>query len=123
VGIRNRCGHQYVGLVAGITEHHALITGALFFLRGPIDALSDVGRLLAERIQHGAGCAIESHRRIVVADFQHGFSGNFFDVDPGRRGYLAGDDDHAGLDECLARHSGGLVLFDDGIEHGIGYLV
>jgi hypothetical protein len=43
VSERDGCGHQHVGLVGGVTEHEALVAGALLALVLAVDALGDVG--------------------------------------------------------------------------------
>jgi hypothetical protein len=69
----NRQRHQLGGVVAGVTEHQALVTGALSgdsvlcvsstldpaFVAG-VDALGDVGRLRADRDADAAGFAVKA---------------------------------------------------------------
>ena len=43
VGIGDRCRHQHIGLVAGVTEHQALVTGALFAVLRLVYTHGDVG--------------------------------------------------------------------------------
>jgi hypothetical protein len=42
VSVGNRGRHEHVGLVGGVTEHHALVAGALFLRCAPIDTLGDI---------------------------------------------------------------------------------
>jgi hypothetical protein len=56
----DRHGHQRVGLPAGVSEHHALIT------RSPrVDAHGDVAGLLVDRRQDGAAGGIEPKAEFV----------------------------------------------------------
>ena len=62
---RNRQGHQFLGLAAGIPEHHALVTGTGLRLvigaagfQGTVNAHRDIGRLLIEADHHVAGLAV-----------------------------------------------------------------
>ncbi len=119
----DRRGHQHVGLVAGIAEHQTLVTGALVFRPGAVDALGDVHRLLADDVDDAACGAVETDLRAVVADVDDDVAYQLLQVDPGAGGDFAGDDGHAGLDQGLAGHAGVLVLGDDSVQHGIGNLV
>ena len=72
---RNGKRHKRLGFVASITEHHALVACSrpvvivLTVAVGcVVDAHCDVGRLLVDRAQHGAGFVIEAERTVVVAD-------------------------------------------------------
>src|SRR5690606_9495908 len=123
VGEDNRCRHQYIGFVAGVAEHQALVAGALVFRLGAVDALVDVRGLLANDIDDAAGGAVEADVRTGVANVADHLAGDLFQVDPGAGGHFAGDDGDASLDQRFHRHAGEFVLFDDGVEHGIGNLV
>ena len=123
--VRERDGrrHQHVGLVGRVAEHQTLIARALLALVLAVDALGDVGRLLADDVEHAAARAVEAHVRGVVADVEHGLAHQRLHIDPGARGDLAGDDHHAGLDQGLAGHAAARIGRKNGIEHRIGYLI
>ncbi len=125
VGDRRR--HQHVGLVGGVAEHQALVTGALTLGVLAVDSLCDIGRLFAERIQYRAGRAVESHVGMRIANIQHRFPRNFFDVDHRRCSDLARDEDHAGLDQGFTGDPCLDVLLEYRVEYGVrnlvGYLV
>src|SRR5690606_9726427 len=104
-------------------EHQALVAGALVFRLGAVHALVDVGGLFANDIDDAARGAVEADVRAGVTDVADHLAGDLFQVDPGAGGHFAGDDGHAGLDQVSHRIAGGLVLSDDGVEHGIGNLV
>src|SRR3546814_7669036 len=88
-----------------------------------VDALVDVGGLLADQVEHAAGGAVEADVGRVVADVQDHLAGQRLQVDPGAGGDLAGDDRHAGLDHGFAGDAGALVLGPDRVQHGVGDLV
>ncbi len=123
VGEADRRRHQHVGLVAGVAEHQALVTGTLVFRLGAVDALGDVHRLLADDVDDAAGGAVETDFRAVVADVDDDVAHQLLQIDPGRSGDFTGNDRHTGLDHGFAGHAGMLVLGDDGVEHRIGDLV
>ena len=108
----DRQRHQLVGLGAGVAEHQALVAGA-----AGVDALGDVGRLLVDGRQHGAGLVVEPVFRAGVADFLDGLADDLLEVDVRLRGDLAGDDGEAGGDERLARDTADRVLREDGVEN------
>lgn len=119
----DRCRHQHIGFVAGVAEHQALVTGALVFRAGTVDALGDVHRLFADDVHHGAGGAVETDVGAVVADVDDDLAHQLFQVDPGGGGDFAGDDGDAGLDQGFAGYAGVFVLGDDGIKDGVRNLV
>src|SRR5690606_438599 len=82
----DRRGHQHIGLVAGIAEHQTLVTGALVFRPGAVDALGDVHRLLADDVDDAAGGAVEPDLRAVVADVDDDVAYQLLQVDPGAGG-------------------------------------
>ena len=67
VGQHDGQRHQFVGLVAGIAEHHALVAGA-----ARIHAHGDVRRLRLDGVQHPAGIAVEAPQGIGVSDMLDG---------------------------------------------------
>ncbi len=145
-------GHQLRGLVAGITEHHALVAradrlvrisriGAVLDLPRLVDALSDVGRLLVDGVHHAARRSVEAVLGAVVTDLGHHVAHDSRHVDVRLGADLAGHHDGAGGDERLARatnlrHVCGLpvrsdvslaleldLLRENRIEDGVGNLV
>ncbi len=67
--------------------------------------------------------AVESIRRVVVADGVDALAHQVLGIDDGRRADLAGDDHDAGLDHRLAGNASVRVLLEDGIEDRVRYLV
>jgi len=123
VGVGNGGGHELGGFVAGEAEHEALVTSALVLVGGLVDAPGDVGRLLLDGGEHGAGFPVESHAGALVADLPDGLAHDLGHVDPGGGRDLASHDDHSGLGEGLAGHARGAVLLEDVVEDGVGDLV
>ena len=146
-----RHGHEGLGLVGGITEHHALVAGtdqvdrvggsAGLGLEGLVDALGDIGRLLVDEAHNAAGIAVKTELGTVVANAADNAASDFLHVDVGLGANLAGDDDGAGGHEGLAgaadvlnvgRHAVGrniallleLYFFgEDCVEYGVADLV
>ena len=116
VRVDDRRGHVAVGFLRGVTEHQALVAGTLVLRVLAVDALSDVLRLLADRVQHRAGVAVEA---LVEHDSAH----DLLDLDDGVRGDLAGDDDHAGLRHRLAGHAAVRLLRENRVEDRVRDLI
>ena len=131
---RDRQRHQRVRLVAGVAEHHPLVTraghvelvvvgGVGARLVGDVHALGDVRRLLVDRVQDRAGVGREAEVPVGVADLADRLARHLLDVDVGFRRDLAGDDDQAGVDERLAGHATVRFVLQHGVEHAVGDLV
>jgi hypothetical protein len=75
-----------------------LIARALFMVGRFIDAHGNIGRLLADSVQHRAALAVKADIAAVVAYFANDFSDQGFGIDPGVRGNFTGQNDHAGFD-------------------------
>jgi hypothetical protein len=123
VRIGDRRGHQHLGFICGIAEHQALVAGTLLVIGSVIHTLGNVGRLLADGVEHGAGLAVEALVGMVIADVADDLAGQLFNVDIGFGGHFAGDHNHAGLDQRLAGHPRLGVLAQNRIEHAVGDLV
>ena len=130
----DRQRHELLGLVGRVAEHHALISrpgevelvlvgGVVACLVCRVDALSDVGGLLVDRVDDRAGVAVEAVGGVVVADAAHGLARDFLDVDVGVGRDLAGDDDQAGVHERLARDAAVGIVAQHRVEHSVGDLV
>ncbi len=119
----DRRRHQVRRFVAGEAEHQALVAGALFFGLLAVDAHVDVGRLLADEVQHAAGVAVVADIGIVIADAGDDLAGDAFDIRPGSGGDFAGDDGDTGLDQCFAGDTRALVLREDRVKDRVGNLV
>ncbi len=119
----DRRRHESPGLVGCIAEHQTLVARALVFRVLAIHALVDVGRLLADQIEHTAGGAVETDFAGVVADVENDLARQRFQIDPRAGGDFTSDNRHAGLDHRFAGHACALVLHEDRVEDGVGNLV
>ena len=125
VGELDRHRHELGGFVAGIAEHQPLIAGPLllvqpFPFRHP---LGDIGGLLVDGDEDGAGVGIEAHGRVGVADVADGLTDDLGIFDAGVGGDLAGNHGHTGGHESFAGDARFGILGQDGVEDGIGDLV
>src|SRR5262249_55529086 len=116
------------GLAAGVTEHDALVAGALVLIGAGIHALSDVGRLLVH-VELKLG-VLPMEALLLVADLAHGTPCRLLDDLPRHvfwPAHLAGHDDAVGGDERFNRRArmriGRHVEIDDGIGDAVAYLV
>ncbi len=123
VGKRDGRGHQHIGLVGRVTEHQALVAGALLALVLAIHALGDIGRLFADDIHYAATGTVKPHLGRVVPDIQHDLANEGFHVDPRLGGDFSRHHDDTRLDESLARHTAANVLLEDRIQHRIRNLI
>ena len=132
--MRERDGqrHELARFVAGVAEHHALVSGAvgeivalaaLLALERLVDAHCDIGGLLVDGREHRAGLAVKAELRAVVADVAHDVAHDLRDVDVAARGDLAHDENKAGRGGALARDVAVGVLFENGVEHRVGDLI
>ena len=125
-------GHELLGLVAGVAEHHALVAGAvvqavvlsaLLGLQALVHAHGDVGGLLVDGGDDSAGVAVKAELGAVVADIPHHVPGDLGDVHVAAGGDLTHDVDQTGGHSGLAGHTGGGVLRQNGVQHRVGDLV
>ncbi len=124
-------GHQLRRLVAGVAEHHALVTGAvaqlavgaLLVLQGFVHAHGDVGGLLVDGGDHGAGVAVKAVLAPVIADVPDHLPGDVGDVHIAAGGDLAHHVDQSGAGRGLTGHAAQGILRQDGVQDGVGDLV
>ncbi len=98
-------GHKGRGLVAGISEHHALVTGthlvdlvlalAVLGLKGFVDTLRDVSALLVDGVDDAAGVAVKAVLGAGVANLANGVADDLLDIHICLGTNLAGNDDKA----------------------------
>ncbi len=123
MGEGDRRRHQFRSFIASKAEHEALISRTLVFFGRGVDAHGDIGRLLFDGGEHGAGFPIETHAGAAVADFLDGFANDLGHIDPSGRGDFSGNDDHTCFGEGFAGDAGLGILSEDVIEDGVGDLV
>ncbi len=118
-------GHEDVGFVASIAEHHALVASALFFVeaRTFIDTLGDIGALLVHRDEDSASLVIEAFVGVIVADFFDGVACDFLEVEGGFGGDLTCDHDQAGVEESFACNTTAGIVFEAGIKDCVRDLI
>ena len=124
--------HELGSVVAGVAEHHALVAGAVFEvvtgltlleLERLVDAHGDVAGLLVNGGEYGAGVVVETVGGVVVAYLAHDFACDLRDVNVAAGGNLAHDVDHARGGGALAGDVAQGVLFEYGVQNGVGDLV
>ena len=130
VGQGNGHGHQLGGFVAGVAEHHALISRAglngvlpLPGFQGRVHAHGDVRALLVDGGHHRAAVAVKAHVRGVVADVQHHLPDDIGDGHIAAGGNFTHHRHHAGGGKGFAGDPGHGVLGQDGVQHRVGDLV
>ena len=123
MGPENGSGHERGCLVAGVAEHHALVAGALILGLFAVHALGDVGGLMVDGGNDGAGAPVEAHLGIVVADVADGAAHDGRQISVSLRGDFAADEGHAGGHERFAGDVRVGVLLEQGVEDGVGNLV
>jgi hypothetical protein len=121
----DRRRHELGRLVARVTEHDALVAGAL--LRGlfalgllRVDALGNIRRLAREVIVDENGVGVKHVVVVHVADVANGSADDRFVVQLRLRGDLAGDDHHVGLHHGFAGDAAEAILRQAGIEDAVG---
>ena len=125
VGRINGKRHIVFGFIAGKTEHHALVARALFFVEAlsGSHSLRNIRRLSSERRQDRAGIGIKAQRRVDKTNITHHLPNHFHITDLGARCDFTRYDDHAGFDHRFARHPTVRILFDQGVQDAVRYLV
>ena len=118
-------GHQGRCLAAGVTEHQALVTGALIKVETLtfVDALCNIGRLAIDRGEDGAALVIETHLGSVVADTTHDLLSDLSVIDMRFGSNFAGNHDQPGRYHRFAGDAAVRIFGQDGVEDGVRYLV
>jgi hypothetical protein len=112
------------GLVGGISEHDALVTGTeLLESLLVVQTLGNVGRLLLNGNEDVAGLVVEALVGRVVANVLDGIADDLLVVEVCLGGDLTEDHDHTGLGGRLTGHLGERVLLEAGIEDGVRDLI
>ena len=112
--------HVLRGVLAGKTEHHTLVAGALLVLGTAHHAAVDVGALLVDGADYPAAGGVEAVFRLGVADAGYGGANRSGDVYVGIvAAHLAAYYDKACGAESFHCHLGLGVLAEEFIEDGI----
>ena len=113
-------GHVFLGVRAGVAEHHALVAGALLLGLLAGHAAVDVGALLVDGGDDAAGSGVETVLGLVVADALDHAARRGRDVDVGALGIdLAAHDHQAGGAEGFTGDVRLRVLPEEFVENGI----
>ena len=125
VGVVNGRRHQLGRLVAGITEHQALVagTGVQMVVRGMVHALGNVVGLFVVGHQYGTAFVVDAVLGVVVADAFDGVARDLDVVHMGVGGDFTGQDHESGVAQCFCRNAGLGVLLKDCVQDGIRNLV
>ena len=120
----DRRGHQLRRFIRRVTEHQALVTGAL--LRGllalglfGIHALRDVERLLRDDDVDENLVRMKHIVVVDVADFADGVARDLDEIELGLRGDLTANDGDVRLHVGFAGDAAELVLCEAGVQHGV----
>ncbi len=132
VSEHDRQWHQFIGLAAGVAEHHSLIAGAQKVVRivvpglrleRSVDAERDIRRLLVDGDAHAAGFSIESDRRTRVSHVADHLANELGNIDVGFRGHLAGDVNLSGDRKRFHGNARVRIVLDERVEDRIGDLI
>lgn len=115
--------HEIVGFVAGISEHHALVAGALLLCIGTLDASVYVLALFVECGENSASLGIEFEVAAVIAYTLDYSAGDIHQIDIGLAFDFTCHHDLSGGDEGLAGYFGGWIVGEKFVKNGIGNLV
>ena len=112
-------GHEGVGLVVGIAEHHALVAGTLLLGIGAHHAAVDVGALLVDGGEDAAALGVKLILSLGVANAGDGAAHDGLQVGPGVGPYLAGHHHLTGGDKGFAGHLSLGILRQQRVEHSV----
>ena len=116
MGQRDGQGKQDVGLVAGVSEHQALVACSLF--RGGNPAVDVLG-LDPQPVEDLEAVHAERLILVGIADGLHGFADDGWDVEGGPGLQFSGDHDLVVLGEDLAGDVAGGILGEGGVEDAV----
>ena len=123
VRIKDRGRHQFFRFIAGVTEHHTLVTGALCVIFRFRHTLGNIGGLSVDADKDLAVVGRKSDLRIVVPDVPDHTARDFCPGDNGFRCDLAGNHDQVGGAKGLTRNAAFRVLRKTGIQNCVRDLV
>ena len=118
-----RNGHIVARFVGGITEHHALVAGALVFFVFTVDTTIDVATLLMNGREDSTGVAVELIFRFGITNLVDGAASHRLQVDIGIAGDFAHDNHLTRGDKRLDGTACMLVVSQELIEDGVTNLV
>ena len=112
-------------LVAGETEHHPLVSGALVAVEplAFVNALGDISGLSVNGGKHRDIFVVEAHIGICIANLLDRLARHLVKITIALGGYLSRDQRQAGSNQGLDRHAGIGILAQQVIEDRIRDLV
>ena len=116
-------GHISVGLVAGVTEHHALVAGTLFLRFGAVNAAVDVCALLMNGREDAAAFGLKLIGGLGVTDAGNGAAHHVLNVYVSLRLYLACHNHLPRRNEGFAGNFRVRVESQELVKHGVRDLV
>ena len=121
----DRRGHQLRRFIRRVTEHQALVAGALLgsllaLGLARVHALGDVGRLLRHDDVDEHLVRVKHVVVVDVADFADGLARDGDVIELRLGGDFTADDGDVGLDVTFAGDAAEFVLRETGVQHGIG---
>ncbi len=123
--------HVRIGLIAGKTEHHALVscTGFQVKIRTPlalhtvfqcsINALRNVGRLIADRCEHRTGIRIETVFGSIITHLSDGLANRALNINVSFRAHFTGHKDKTCCTDTFTCHPGLRILPQNLIQNRI----
>ena len=123
MGIENRCRHQGVGFVGGITKHKALVASPQLFVVGFVHAHGNIGRLFTDSVENRHALAVKTQVAVIVTNASDHVADDIFNIDISHSTHFTGNNDHAGFYHRLNGDSCFRVIFQDGVKNGIGNLI
>lgn len=122
-------GHEILGFIGGIAEHHALIARAVakgtpdLCFEGSIHTQGNVGGLAIQRYRHSDGIRVKSAPRAGVPNLANCVPHDGLNIHGAGSGNLAHDEHYAGGGGNLAGHPRRGVFGEDSVKNGVGNLV
>ena len=123
MGKLNGQRHQVFRFLACVTKHHALISCAVFHRIRLLHTHVDIGGLLMDIHCDLAGVCVKAIAVLHIPDIPNHLPGNSGIVHTGSRGDLAENVDPVGNGSYFAGYMGMGIVFQKGIQNGIGDLV
>ena len=117
--------HQVRCLVAGVTEHHALIACSLVLIviLGTVHTLGDVATLLMHTVEDATRVGVKLVLTLGVTDFLNHLAGGALQVDIDVSGHLTSNNDLPGCHERLTCHVSLRVKGKELVQDGVADLV
>ncbi|MPN19659.1 hypothetical protein SDC9_167031 [bioreactor metagenome] len=123
--IMNGRRHHFGRFVAGVTEHHPLVAGALFQEK-PLPfghPLGNIRRLFVHRHHDLGRVGRKADRRINITDVPHDIERDFLPVDLALGRDFTGNHDQIGRGQRFTGHPAFRIAGQTGIQNRVGNLI